>query len=122
MACLIISTGDQSGTYFPLSNRPLAAGRDPAREIQIIDARVSRKHFVIRKNGDDYVICDMRSQNGVFVNGDKVEEAQLHDGDRIEVGDTTLVFRMSDDPDRTDALQTYRKGDRAYREDRTVPE
>lgn len=122
MACLIISTGDQSGTYFPLSNRPLAAGRDPAREIQIIDARVSRKHFVIRKNGDDYVICDMRSQNGVFVNGDKVQEAQLQDGDRIEVGDTTLVFRMSDDPDRTDALQTYRKGDRAYREDRTVPE
>ncbi len=120
MACLKIMTGEQAGKSYSVANRPLAGGRDPAREIQIVDARVSRKHFVIRKDGDGHVIVDLRSENGVCVNGVKIDEARLQDGDQITVGGTTLAYFSSDDPAHTDALQEYRKAGRALREDRTI--
>lgn len=122
MACLLITTGEQAGTYFPLSKRPLTAGRDPAREIQIVDPEVSRKHFLIRMDGDGYVILDMKSRNGVFVNAEKVTEHRLADGDRIQAGDTELTFHEANDPDRTNALLHYHCADRHLREDRTLGE
>lgn len=120
MACLLITTGEQAGTYFPLSKRPLTAGRDPARDIQIIDPEVSRKHFQVRPDGDGYVILDMKSRNGVFVNAEKVAEQRLADGDRIQVGDTELTFHAANDPDRSNALLHYRCAERHLREDRTI--
>ena len=54
MACLLITESpvDQGGKHFRLANRTVAAGRDPAREIQILDAKVSRKHFLVRSDGE----------------------------------------------------------------------
>jgi len=122
MACLLITTGEQAGTYYQLTKRPLAAGRDPARDIQLIDPEVSRKHFQIRADGDGYLIADMKSRNGIYVNGEKVTEHRLADGDRIQAGDTELTFHMADDPDRSNALSHYRRADRHLREDRTLGE
>ncbi len=106
MASLVVTSGDKIGTSFQLADRPLSAGRDPARDIRIIDPKVSRKHFLIRRDGDDYVLVPVQSLNGVIVNGDKVEDpVVLADRDKIQVGDTTLRFRAADDPDRTEALE-----------------
>lgn len=121
MAALIITNGEQAGTYFPLANRPLTAGRDPARDIQIMDPKVSRKHFQIRKDEDKYAILEFKSTNGVYVNGTKIEGEQfLQDGDRIQIGDTVLGFCLVDDPDRTNALNKFKRADRHAREDRTI--
>ncbi len=116
MASLVVTSGDKVGTSFQLANRPLSAGRDPARDIRIIDPKVSRKHFLIRRDGDDYVLVPFQSLNGVIVNGDKIEDqVVLADRDKIQVGDTTLRFRAADDPDRTEALEEYKVADRRAR-------
>lgn len=121
MASLFIMSGDQAGTYFQLANRPLAAGRDPARDIQIKDPKVSRKHFQIRKQADDFELVEFKSLNGVHVNGARISgEVLLKDGDEIIVGDTKLVFYTTDDPERTNALHKFRDGNRRLREDRTI--
>jgi pSer/pThr/pTyr-binding forkhead associated (FHA) protein len=120
MACLIIIRGEEQGKYFQLGNRTLAGGRDPAREIQLTDPKISRKHFLIRKTGDRHVIIETRAKNGVFVNGQQYAEKELENGDEITVGETVLRYLVSDQPDHTDALQQFRDGDRRHREDRTI--
>jgi pSer/pThr/pTyr-binding forkhead associated (FHA) protein len=121
MANLLITTGEQAGKHFPLANRTLSAGRDAARDIQILDPKVSRKHFLVRRSGDDYVLAPVKSLNGVLVNGNEIaDEVVLKDRDKIELGDTTLRFRAGDDPDRTNALEAYKLADRSAREDRTI--
>ena len=122
MASLVITNGDQAGTHFRIANRPLTGGRDPARDIQIVDPKVSRKHFQIRKQDDDYVVAEFKSLNGVQVNGTKIEGQQvLKDGDQIQIGDALLTFYVADDPEKTDALNKFKLADRHVREDRTVP-
>lgn len=124
MACLIIteSSDEQLGRYFQLGHRTLAAGRDPAREIQILDPKVSRKHFLIRKDGDGHLIVETNARNGILINGVQVKEKNLMDTDTIQVGDTILTYYASDMPDRTDAILKYRARNRQHREDRTVTE
>ncbi|MBN2563157.1 MAG: FHA domain-containing protein [Phycisphaerae bacterium] len=121
MASLVILSGDQAGTQFVLANRPLAGGRDPSRDIQIVDPKVSRRHFQIRKAGSYHVILELRSLNGVYVNGERIKGEQiLVDGDQISVGDTVLAYYVSDDPDKTNAVNRYKQADRHVREDRTL--
>ena len=120
MACLVITAGAEKGKYFKLGNRTLAGGRDPAREIQIVDATVSRKHFLIRKDGDRHVIQEAKAKNGIFVNGTQCAQHRLADGDEIRVGETVLTYYIDDQPDRTNAVDQFRAGDRQLREDRTI--
>jgi pSer/pThr/pTyr-binding forkhead associated (FHA) protein len=121
MACLVIVSGDQAGTYYQLARRPLTGGRDPASEIQLIDPKVSRRHFQIRLGPDGYVIREMRSLNGIHVNRVRINgERRLRDGDRIRIGITFLEFYEEENPDRTNALDLYRKGDRHLRENETI--
>lgn len=122
MASLVITDGEQAGAQFKLASRTLAGGRDPTREIQIIDPLVSRKHFLVRKEGDYHIIAETHAKNGVLVNGEKVAQRVLQDGDRIQVGSTQLIYYVDDDPDLSDAVQKQRRADRALREDRTFTE
>jgi pSer/pThr/pTyr-binding forkhead associated (FHA) protein len=121
MASLFITNGDNAGTHYHIANRPLTGGRDPARDIQIVDPKVSRKHFQIRKDDHDYVIVELKSLNGVYVNGARINKEQtLRDGDEIQAGDTVLAFFVADDPEKTNALNKYKLADRRVREDRTL--
>jgi pSer/pThr/pTyr-binding forkhead associated (FHA) protein len=67
-------------------------GRSPSAEIVLDDASVSRRHALITRRGDRTVILDDRSRNGVHVNGARVSEAHLQDGDTIVCGHITLRF------------------------------
>src|SRR5262245_24026423 len=110
MACLVIDSGDHKGRTFKLTARPLVGGRAPAAEIQVIDAKVSRRHFMVAPLPDGYAIRELRSTNGIWVNEERVSgERALADGDRIRVGDTELVFHSADDPAQSDAVHQYRK-------------
>jgi pSer/pThr/pTyr-binding forkhead associated (FHA) protein len=67
-------------------------GRSPASEVVLDDASVSRRHALITRRGERTVILDDRSRNGVHVNGVRVTEADLHDGDTIVCGHVAFQF------------------------------
>lgn len=123
MASLLITKGvaSQVGKHFVVKNRPLAGGRHPSQEIQLLDPEVSRRHFLIRSEGDGHVIAEAHAAaNGVYVNGAKVKEHLLQDGDQIRVGATVLVYSTQDNAVQTDEVQHQRRGERHLREGGTL--
>ena len=112
MASLIVLTGSQKDSFYPLGHRTTVIGRDEALMIQIIDERVSRKHLQICYNKDknEYHALDMSSKHGVYINNNKITgETRLAEGDSITIGATVLWFTFSDFPDKESALSHYKK-------------
>ena len=73
--------------------RPITAiGRKPDNHIIINDQHVSRYHAQIRKINDSYVLMDLESTVGTSINGSKVSQAFLNDGDVISIGGIPLLF------------------------------
>jgi hypothetical protein len=69
----------------------------------INDARVSRQHASITRLGTRFVIEDMTSANGTFINGERIRNARaLYPGDMIRVGNSQLLFRIAEAADTTD--------------------
>jgi pSer/pThr/pTyr-binding forkhead associated (FHA) protein len=68
-------------------------GRAEENNIQIASSNLSRKHAVIRAVPGGFSITDLGSQNGTYVNGERVTERRLADGDTIELGSVRFVFR-----------------------------
>lgn len=68
-------------------------GRDPQSQLAIDHQTVSRKHAKLTKKWGGFVITDLGSKNGTFVNGEKVEEKALNDGDEVVFGTIKAVFR-----------------------------
>ena len=69
-----------------LDHTPFTIGRKTDRDLIIADPRVSRDHASILSEGGDYVIVDMGSKHGTFVNGEKIERHKLNTNDRVEFG------------------------------------
>ncbi len=76
----------------PLTADLMHIGRSPAADIVLDDASVSRRHALVARRGERTVILDDRSLNGVHVNGERVSEAELRDGDTVAVGRVLLRF------------------------------
>lgn len=72
--------------------RGLIFGRSEEAEVVLGDPSVSAKHAWIREVGGRYVLIDLRSTNGVTLNGTRVEEAVLHDGDTFTLADVVCRF------------------------------
>jgi hypothetical protein len=68
-------------------------GRAEDNQIRILDPGISRRHVLITSTPDGYTIRDLKSQNGTYLNGERINETTLVDGDRITLGDVTLIFR-----------------------------
>jgi len=70
-------------------------GRSAQCDLTFADNNCSRKHCQIRKWAGKYVVEDLESHNGTYVNGAKVtkKEHTLNDGDLISLGDTTVLFK-----------------------------
>ena len=69
-----------------LDHTPFTIGRKTDRDLIIADPRVSRDHASILSEGGDYVVADMGSKHGTFVNGEKIERHKLNPNDRVEFG------------------------------------
>jgi pSer/pThr/pTyr-binding forkhead associated (FHA) protein len=76
----------------PLHSEVVRLGRSPANEIVLDDSSVSRRHALLTRRGEATVILDDRSLNGIRVNGERVAEAVLRDGDTIVLGHVTLRY------------------------------
>ena len=92
MLALIAILGPLKGTQIPIGDDEISIGRDHTNQLPIPDLLLSRRHCVIRKNGEEHVIQDLDSRNGVFVNSIPVGERILQHGDQIEIGNSLFVF------------------------------
>lgn len=103
MATLIIVEGPAEGQKFALATHGLVMiGRDHTCTFQILDARLSRMHLQIKRDGETggHSAIDFDSANGVYVNGERIAAAtQLSDGDVIRAGNTSIVYSVDDTPD-----------------------
>jgi pSer/pThr/pTyr-binding forkhead associated (FHA) protein len=77
-----------------LSGDRVVLGRSRQADIVLDDANVSRRHAELRREGDAWSIADLKSTNGVKVNGRLVERAQLEPGDEILLGTLELRFEV----------------------------
>jgi pSer/pThr/pTyr-binding forkhead associated (FHA) protein len=91
---LVVSRGPGAGTGFPLSGPVVTIGRHPANDIALGDTTVSGRHAEIRVDGDRYLIADVGSFTGTYVNRQPVDRAELHDGDEVWIGRHRLLFRL----------------------------
>jgi adenylate cyclase len=80
---------------FPLADRT-SLGRHPNNTLRLVDREVSKEHCTIEKVGNTYLLRDLNSSNGTFVNGRKVKELRLRDGDEIALGNSRLVFHSGE--------------------------
>ena len=115
MATLIVTTGPSEGKTYPSETSSLiSVGRDDQCSFQLVDDEVSRRHLQIRFDSDKRVhfAVDMRSANGVFVNGARITaDHQLDEGDVIRIGQSELRYTEDNVTDIDLALGDYKKTD-----------
>ncbi|MFT4589997.1 MAG: pSer/pThr/pTyr-binding forkhead associated (FHA) protein [Candidatus Binatia bacterium] len=85
--------GDGGIRLFKLSDKELIIGRAEDANVRLISPKASRHHAILNRSGDEYVIRDNGSRNGVFLNGLKVHSAIIRDGDLIQVADSEFSYR-----------------------------
>ncbi len=77
---------------YPLSLEMTAIGRSPDNDIRVAKSAVSRKHAKVVFGPEGYTVIDLGSENGTFVNGERITEKLLKNGDRLQIGPTEFVF------------------------------
>lgn len=87
--------GADSGKIFTLDRPEVVIGRLPECDITLTGAAVSRRHATVKREGDRWTITDLGSTNGVRVNAQDVQVAEIKPGDRVEVGDITFTFLLT---------------------------
>jgi Nif-specific regulatory protein len=98
-AYLTILTGNRAGTNFPLdARRNTQIGRGTDCHISLPDPLCSRVHATLSFTPDGWVIRDAESRNGTLVNGQKIDEATVVDGNTIRVGSAEFEFHESEEP------------------------
>jgi len=89
---LILSESKSSPTEYELTESEIIIGRDPDVDITIPSPVVSRRHARLSRDGDNYVIEDLGSSNGTFINGKRVNERQLlKSGDQVKLGQAIVL-------------------------------
>jgi len=88
-ACGVLRAADRE---FLLDGDAAVIGRSKQCDVVINDPNVSRRHAEVRREGEEFVVIDLQSTNGVRVNGREVKRAVLADGDRLQLGTSRLRF------------------------------
>jgi pSer/pThr/pTyr-binding forkhead associated (FHA) protein len=91
-ALVVRAGGGRVGETFHLEGERTLVGRSPDCDVFLDDVTVSRKHAVLLRRGDGFVIEDQGSLNGVFVNRRRVESGELSDGDELQIGKYRLTY------------------------------
>ena len=95
---LVVQGGPNSGMIIPLTKAPITLGRRPDNDVVLDEATVSRRHALIIESPAGFVLRDLSTTNGTFVNRDRlgVGEKLLKHGDRIHLAgsEITFVFRQ----------------------------
>jgi len=106
-AYLIVIAGTQVGEMISLT-KDTVIGRGVEADVRLIEDKMSRRHCRIRVHDDGTYIEDLGSTNGTFVNGTRVARQKLIDGDKIQVGETTILkFTYNDTLEESFQKQMY---------------
>jgi hypothetical protein len=85
--------GEQANRSIPLGDAPITFGRNPDNTVALASGRSSRRHAEIRRAGAEYILSDLGSANGTFVNGQRLAGPHaLRPGDIFQIGDDTFRF------------------------------
>lgn len=94
---LIIIEGDDKGLKYNLTKNITRIGKKEDNDLPLKDTTISRRHLEIEYKSDSFLLRDLNSTNGTYVNGTRVKEAYLVPGDRIKIGRTVLEFTAFDE-------------------------
>ena len=89
-------SGRLKGSVFNIEDVPVVIGRETSATLCIADASVSRRHSQIEKENSQFVIQDLESLNGTFINDVPVKRRKLQHGDRLRIGDSQFIFLLHD--------------------------
>jgi hypothetical protein len=92
-ASLVLVQGGQPIRSWPLAASELTIGRAEQSDIPLADPGVSRNHARVVREGDDFIVEDLRSTNGTEVNGQPIRRRRLANGDLLKLASSTLQFR-----------------------------
>jgi hypothetical protein len=91
-ALLVVKRGPNAGSRFLLDADVTTAGRHPESDIFLDDVTVSRRHAEFVREGDGFVVRDVGSLNGTYLNRGRIDAAALAGGDEVQIGKYRLVF------------------------------
>lgn len=99
-AFVVVLSGDRMGEMFPLGEDRTTIGRGLQTDVRINDEGISRTHALVEADDGAYYLSDAGSTNGTFANGSRVERHPLQEGDKIQIGaSSVLKFTYHDDLD-----------------------
>lgn len=88
----LLLLNDPQATEYKFADGKLTIGRHVENQVVLRDERASRRHCVIEQKGDEYVLRDLQSSNGTFVNGERITEHKLAANDTLRIGKTEFRF------------------------------
>lgn len=91
-ALLVVKRGPNAGSRFLLDQDVTTAGRHPDSDIFLDDVTVSRRHAEFRREAGGFVVHDVGSLNGTYVNRQRIDVAGLAGGDEVQVGKFRLIY------------------------------
>lgn len=91
----VIDGNDKGKIFNPSKKRKATIGRSTTADWQLSDDKISRQHAEIKQEGKQFIIRDLNSTHGIFVNDKQIETRELVPGDTIRLGDTTLIFEVA---------------------------
>ena len=91
-ALLVVKRGPNAGSRFLLDADVTTAGRHPESDIFLDDVTVSRRHAEFAREGGGFVVRDVGSLNGTYLNRERIDVAALAGGDEVQIGKYRLVF------------------------------
>lgn len=92
--CLQVTEGQDKGRLFYMDGHSITVGRRQNCNIILTDASVSRRHAAMDMLNGQWLLTDMESTNGTFVNGVRITKKELHPGDAVKFGSTLCVFKV----------------------------
>ena len=96
-ATLTVQGGVRDGMALLLTVTPLTLGREPSNDMRALDATVSRHHAVIWRRSGRWMLRDLASTNGTYVNRRRIiGECRLHDGDVIRLARSVAAFQFAE--------------------------
>ena len=91
-ALLVVKRGPNAGSRFLLDADVTTAGRHPESDIFLDDVTVSRRHAEFVREGGGFLVRDVGSLNGTYLNRERIDAAGLAGGDEVQIGKYRLVF------------------------------
>ena len=91
---LVVKRGPNAGSRFVLEGTAVTAGRSPDSDIFLDDVTVSRRHAEFVREDGGFVIRDVGSLNGSYLNRERIDAARLAGGDEVQIGKYRLVFLL----------------------------